>query len=122
MASEAMKTTHGKFDGDAIFSCAAMGKVQFWIGCEDTDIECNDIKLFGITQINDFPCNRTCEIICVTGRERHKWEDCIKIVEEWAAYNGCSLMELYARAGWKRVMNKYGYEETHTILNKHIGG
>ena len=116
-ATDAMKTTWGKFDGEDIFSWACLGKVQFWVG-----IEKEDVKMFGITQINDFPSARICEVMCVTGSDKHTWEDKMWYVEKWAEVNKCNVMELYARNGWSRVMKKYGYEATHTILNKKIGG
>ena len=117
LANEAMKTTWGKFEGEDIFSHACLGKVQFWIGTDENQ----EVKLFGITQVNDFPNARICEVICVTGSEKEQWEDKMPIVEQWAAYNGCKVMELYARIGWERIMKKHGYEKTHVILNKKIG-
>ena len=117
MATEAMLTSQGKYTGEDMFSCAALRKVQFWVGIDEED----DIKLFGITQIIDFPSNRVCEVLCVTGKQKELWEDKIADLEAWAKHNNCNLMELYARPGWERPMKKQGYERTHTILNKKLG-
>lgn len=117
LAEEAMLTMRGKYDGEDIFTCAVLNKVQFWIGIDDSDL---DIKLFGITQINDFPSTRICQVICVTGKEKELWENQMIHVEKWAKHNGCTDMELIARPGWERIMKKYNYEKTHVVLNKAI--
>ena len=118
MATEAMETSWGKYSAESIFSLAALKKVQFWVGVDEE----NDVKLFGITQIIDFPGSRVCEVMCVTGKQKELWEDKMADLELWAEHNHCDTMELYARCGWERVMKNYGYEKTHAILNKKLGG
>lgn len=117
LAAEAMTTMRGKYDADDLFSCACKNQVQFWVGIEDGSL---DVKLFGVTQLNDFPSTRICQVICVTGKEKHLWENLMGEVEIWAKLNRCTDMELVARQGWRRVMKKYGYEHTHEVLNKSL--
>jgi histone acetyltransferase (RNA polymerase elongator complex component) len=44
----------------------------------------------------------------------------INEVEKFAKEEGCKMMELIARPGWKRVYNNYGYKRTHVVLEKQI--
>ena len=56
----------------------------------------------------------------MTGRQRHKWQYLVKDIEEFAKNEGCKMMELIARPGWKKILNNFGYGMTHVVLEKKI--
>ena len=56
----------------------------------------------------------------MTGRQRHKWQYLVKDIEQFAKDEGCQMMELIARPGWQKVLNNYGYQRTHVVLEKKI--
>ena len=53
-------------------------------------------------------------------RQRHKWQYLVKDIEQFAKDEGCKMMELIARPGWQKVLNNYGYQRTHVVLEKKI--
>lgn len=44
----------------------------------------------------------------------------VHVIEEWARRRGSKRMVLYARRGWVRRMKEYGYQPTHTILERRL--
>ena len=56
----------------------------------------------------------------MTGKQRHKWQYLVKDIEQFAKDEGCQMMELIARPGWQKVLNNYGYQRTHVVLEKKI--
>ena len=107
----------GKYTAEDLFSSACLSKIQLWI-C--WDVETDDIKGLGITQVNDFPSTRVCQAIAMTGKEMKSWVHWMPEVERWAKFNKCTDMELIARPGWERVMKKQGFVKTHVVLNKSL--
>ena len=51
----------------------------------------------------------------MTGRQRHKWQYLISEIEKFAKKENCLNMELIARPGWKKVLNKFGYKPPHIM-------
>ncbi len=61
---------------------------------------------------------RSCNIFIVTGKNRQNWQHLIKVLEDFALKNECSNMELIARQGWEKIMEKFNYKKTHVVLEK----
>lgn len=114
LITDAMTTSRGKYTAQDIFDCAVLKKIQLWVIVDGKF----SVRALGITQINDFPSTRICQVICMTGEHYEEWEDLMAKAEHWARCNNCTDMELICRAGWKKVMKKHGYSETHVVLNK----
>ena len=62
----------------------------------------------------------SCNIFIVTGRQRQQWQHLISVLEDFALENNCTNMELFARLGWKRIMEQFDYKQTHVVLEKTI--
>lgn len=106
-----------KYTVDDLFTCAVLNKKQVWIAYQ---VENDNIMALALTEINQFPNNRVCHVVACTGHDMEKWEELILKIEQWAAHNKCTDMELIARPGWERGMKKFGYEKTHVVLNKFL--
>ena len=79
-------------------------------------------KYFGVvvTELIKRKLGKVCHIYIMTGRQRHKWQYLVKDIEQFAKDEGCQMMELIARPGWQKVLNNYGYQRTHVVLEKKI--
>jgi len=73
-----------------------------------------------VTEIIDRKLKRSCNIFIVTGRHRQRWQHFIKIIEDFAEKNNCNNIELIARKGWEKIMDKFNYKKTHVVLEKEI--
>ena len=108
-------------DSDFVYETAKEGKFQIWVLWDKNQKKTVD-KYFGVvvTEIIKRKFGKVCHIYIATGRQRTKWQHLVNRVEEFAKEEGCKMMELIARPGWKRVYNNYGYKQTHVVLEKQI--
>jgi len=106
-------------NSEFVLKTAKEGKFQIWIlwdKKQKTSVE----KYFGvvITEIRSKPLGNVCHIYMMTGRQRHKWQFLIKEIETFAQQEKCLMLELFARPGWQKILNQYGYKRTHVVLEK----
>ena len=108
-------------DSGFVLETAKQGKFQVWVLWDKTKDNPND-KYFGvvITEVIKRKYGKVCHIYIMTGRQRHKWQYLIKDIEDFAKQENCIMMELIARPGWQRVLNNFGYNRTHVVLEKEI--
>lgn len=85
----------------------ATGEAQFW-PCK---------KSAFVTSIRQEPKRRVCVVWLAGGdlEELQFWEPRLC---EWARENGCSVVEIIGRTGWKRALE--GYDMTAVVLTKEI--
>ena len=108
-------------DSAFVLQTAKEGKFQVWILWDKKQKTTLD-KYFGlvITEIIQKPLGKICHIYMMTGRQRNKWQHLIKDIEEFAKNENCLMLELIARPGWQKVLNNFGYNRTHVVLEKEI--
>ena len=108
-------------DSEFVFEIAKKGKFQVWVLWDKNKEQTNE-KYFGvvITEIIKRKFGKVCHIYIMTGRQRHKWQYLIKDIEEFAKKEDCLIMELIARPGWQKILNNFGYNRTHVVLEKKI--
>ena len=108
-------------DSSFVYETAKQGKFQVWV-LWDKDKEQTNEKYFGVvvTELIKRKLGKVCHIYIMTGRQRHKWQYLIKDIENFAKQEDCTMMELIARPGWQRVLNNFGYNRTHVVLEKKI--
>ena len=41
-------------------------------------------------------------------------------MSNFAEKNNCNNIELIARKGWEKIMDKFNYKKTHVVLEKEI--
>jgi len=106
---------------DYVLNTAKEGKFQIWVLWDKSKTTPVD-KYFGVvvTEIIKRQLGKVCHIYIMTGRQRHKWQYLVKDIEQFAKDEGCQMMELIARPGWQKVLNNYGYQRTHVVLEKKI--
>jgi hypothetical protein len=86
---------------------------QLWVAHDQ-----NAVHALCLTEILNYPRSKTCRLVVATGHDREDWVDNLKVIEAWAAANGCDLMETWARPGWRRVLKDYRW--THVLLEKKL--
>jgi type II secretory pathway component PulJ len=108
-------------DSNFVLEKSKEGKFQVWILWDKTKPTAVE-KYFGVvvTELIKRQLGKVCHIYIMTGRQRHRWQYLIKDIEEFAKNEGCQMMELIARPGWKKVLNNFGYGMTHVVLEKKI--
>lgn len=108
-------------DSEFVLETAKEDKFQVWILWDEIQKKTVD-KYFGVvvTEIIKRKFGKVCHIYIMTGKQRHKWQYLIKDIEDFAKKSDCRMMELIARPGWQRVLNNFGYNRTHVVLEKKI--
>lgn len=91
------------------------GRMQAWVAVADHQV----IALM-MTEIHTYPRGKVCQMIACVGEQMRDWVDFISEVESWARKEGCVKMRPVARTGWSRVLARYGYRETHRILERDL--
>ena len=108
-------------DSTFVYETAKQGKFQVWVLWDNAKEQTNE-KYFGvvITEIIKRKLGKVCHIYIMTGKQRHKWQYLIKDIEKFAKQEDCKMMELIARPGWQKILNNFGYNRTHVVLEKKI--
>jgi hypothetical protein len=97
------------------------GKLQLWMIWNNKAEHSKD-KLYGIivSEIIQKSIKKVCHIAIATGKNRQKWQHLIEKLENFAKDQGCDCMELIARPGWQKILDKYNYKKTHVVLEKEL--
>ena len=116
--ANALNRSNGYALADHIKKWILEEKMQLWI-LWDSEAD-KDSKYYGVvvTEIIQRPLRRCLNIKIMTGKHREKWQGLIKHIEDFALKNECSNMELIARQGWEKIMEKFNYKKTHVVLEK----
>jgi hypothetical protein len=97
------------------------GKLQLWILWDEEKSSIQE-KYNGlvITQIIIRSKKKVCHMPMVTGKNRQRWQHLIEKIENFAKDQGCDCMELIARPGWQKILDKHKYFRTHVVLEKQL--
>ena len=97
------------------------GKLQLWI-IWDQDKTTIDEQFNGLvlSQIIQRSIKKVLHLPMVTGKNRQQWQNLIVKIENFAIDQGCDCMELIARPGWQKILDKYNYYRTHVVLEKNL--
>jgi len=119
--SEALSYSGNHTDAQFVYDTLKEDKMQLWV-VWDKDKPTTLEKYYGVvvTEIVKRKLIQSCNIFIVTGRHRQKWQHLISVLEDFALENNCTNMELFARLGWKRIMEQFDYKQTHVVLEKTI--
>lgn len=92
-------------------------KMQLWVlSNEDKEI----ISVL-TTEIVEYPRKTTCRIVTLGGKDLDLWvEDWLQLLEEWAIQQGCEAIETCCRKGFAKKLERFGYENTYTVLGKEL--
>ena len=102
--------TYGRFEVDDIKNgvLQSEGNQQLWVAYEDED------NVYGavVTEVWQYPKMRTLIMHFTGGRELPKWkDDMLKLLQQFAADQGCDVIESYGRGGWAKVFQSDGYKK-----------
>lgn len=74
-----------------------------------------------VTAVKAYPTGaKECQIMAATGELDHLTGPAILRVEQWAAKQGCIVVTIQSRSGWKKIMKSKGYEPHQTCIRKGI--
>ena len=99
-----------------IYNFCKDAKMQLWI-VFDSDAE---IKAVVTTEIVNYPRKKVCRVVTLGGEEIDNWLHSISVIEAWAEEKGCHAIETFCRKGFIKKLEKYGYEQTYTVLGKEL--
>jgi len=119
--SEALAYSGNHTNADFVYDVLKKKTMQLWV-VWDKDKPTALEKYYGVvvTEIVERKLKKSCNLFIVTGRHRQKWQHLISVLEDFALDNQCSNMELIARKGWEKIMEKFNYKKTHVVLEKSI--
>lgn len=97
------------------------GKLQLWI-LWDSKKSTTEEKINGVvvSEIIQRSIKKVFHLPIVTGKNRQQWQHLIEKLEDFAKKQECDLMELVARPGWQKILDKYNYKKTHVVLEKNL--
>lgn len=80
------------------------------------------VEMFIITQISEHPARRVLEITMCFGPE------VLELVgpavdaalDNFAAHEGCSYIEVFGRPGWERILKPWGFEKRSVVLSRQV--
>jgi hypothetical protein len=113
LIAEALKRGEPCFGAEDVRKYLETGGWQLWIAYRG-----NDVLLACCTEILNYPNRRVCTLPIVTGQDRDEWIEHLNTIETWAAAQGCTLMKVTARPGWRRILKDYRW--THVELEKKL--
>jgi hypothetical protein len=108
-----LKRGQGSYQPEDVKARCEAGVFQLWLCFEGNCIAAV------ITEIAQYPRKKTCivRMIGSTGLPMD-WHERLRQIEFWAEDQGCSAMEVFGRAGWKRRLP--GYEFQQIVLRKEL--
>ena len=112
----ALEHGQGEFSLDAILDGILTREMQLWVGHED-----EKIVYVGVTQLEKFSEKLICVIVLLSGDRVMEWLDNTNELESWAMTQGADELRVMGRPGWKRVLDKIGYEHAYTVMVKKLG-
>lgn len=103
----ALKYSGGTHTFEDIMHGVADGSMQAWVN-GDT---------IAITEIIVYPRAKALHVF-LAGGNKEKLFDMIDTAWEWGQSIGCTKMTLAGRKGWTKLMGKYGFKTTLTVMEK----
>tara|TARA_R110000796_G_scaffold80454_1_gene178149 strand:+ start:1134 stop:1562 length:429 start_codon:yes stop_codon:yes gene_type:complete len=93
------------------------GSMQLWVLSDDN----TEIVSVLTTEIVEYPRKTTCRIVTLGGKDLDLWvADWLETLEAWALEKGCVAMETCCRKGFIKKLERFGYENTYTVLGKEL--
>lgn len=106
MLDKAAKTTDGRFDKLSILDELMERTIELWIVYEDKE----PVAAL-TTRVVPYKGFKTLSIDWVGGHKMSGWLDNVMdTLKSYAKDQGCSRLEGRGRAGWKRVLGRYGWK------------
>ena len=106
---------NGRMSVDQLYELIESRDAQLWV-CYD-----NKIRAVATTEIVKYPSMKVVRSITLTGENMDDWLDVfIDTVSAWAKELGCEGIETGGRMGWKKVLQKRGFENPQIFMTKKL--
>lgn len=103
----ALEHSGGTHTFEDVYESVLLGHMQLW---ENGDS-------MAITEIVVYPRKKTLHIFLASGTMEGV-QAMLQSAEEWGKLQGCEAVTFAGRKGWRKVMNKRGFRETLTVMEK----
>lgn len=101
----------GAFTPSDILKAVKQKEMQLWVVAKD-----GIIYSAVITEVKLFPSEQHLNILFLSGNQMTKWIHLIKDLIARAKENKCDAVKVYGRRGWIKILNEYGFKESHVVL------
>ncbi len=91
----------------------ARGEAQLWVAHNGAGIKAAALTRMAVVANG----KRICFCLTCGGEGIEEWKGCLQDIEEYARRQGCDVVRLSGRAGWK-IYKKQGYKEPFVVLEK----
>ena len=119
LVSQALKYSGEYADSKHIYEMLKKDMMQCWIFFGSDEMEENKVFGVGVTRITEMPNYQQLEIVICTGKRRELWEDqFVDHITKFAKLNKCKRLCIWARPGWEKVSQKWGWKKKHVQLEK----
>jgi len=118
---DALVYSNSHHHSDHFKNLMVQGKLQLWFLWDDKKNTIQE-KMNGVvvSEIINRSIKKVFHLPIVTGKNRQRWQHLIEKLENFAKDQGCDCMELIARPGWQKILNKHNYFKTHVVLEKNL--
>jgi len=117
MLQKAAKTTGGRFDKMNILDELMARTIELWIIYED-----NTPVAAITTRVVWYKEFKALSIDWVGGTQMKDWlDEVMSTLKKYAQDNGCTRLEGRGRAGWKRVLSRYGWKPDYVSYELELG-
>lgn len=111
----AIELAEGRLIAEDVIDCALDGKMQLFALMRINE----PVLAMLATEIIEYPGARVCKVLFLAGEKMSEWKHCLEDLEEWAAYEDCTQIEIQGREGWGRVYPEY--HRSYTSFVKELG-
>jgi hypothetical protein len=108
---ENLRVGHGLLSHEQFIAAISSGDLEIWA-----------LPLGAYALIGWGTCEHgeTCNILTVTGDAQAAGESGLRAIESIARKRGARMVITVARAGWKQLLERHGYETTPKVLAKKV--
>lgn len=78
------------------------------------------LKTAVVCEPQQFPLRRVYMIVLLGGEGGCNWDNYMQVFEERSRVFGCTALEVYGRAGWKKIVESRGAKLAHCVWRKEL--
>ncbi len=98
-----------------LFKQLLLGELQLWVFLDE-----GNIKMYLMTHIDMRPTGMVMKLVWAVGVAAERAAATVEAFERVALTCGCKRLEVWGRAGWARLLRKYGYREVQRIVGRNL--
>ena len=111
----ALDMSHGREDLANVTDRIRTGAYQLWLVFDEDNKAISAL----VTRLEEYPIKRMLNFMFIGGAEMSEWhEDLLSVLEIFAREQGCSGFELTGRPGWKKFLQKQGWDTPYVVCER----